>query len=251
MRPSIIIHLSRHGGASFDLLSWYSIVGIIGCLLWIAAYGFVVYTGFKEKAHGIPGPAICLNLGWEILASFVWYDPVNLWRWLDRAWFVIDLIIIGQFLYYGRGLQRSPLVRRWFYSLVAAGVLASALGQYVFANAIRDKVGMLTAFDINLVMSILFVPLWYARRPSFAGLSYGAAWTKMLGTVCTAVMGYFMFPHIFQYKFDVDLIQAMIPVYVAIFGFDVAYLYLLWRGRRAPGTSAASIAAQPSADSAA
>jgi hypothetical protein len=247
------------GGVLFSLTSWYSIVGIIGCLLWIVAYGFVVVVGFKDKAHGIPGPAICLNLAWEFLACFVWPDTVKAWWYLDISWFVVDLIIMGQFLYYGRGLQKNAFIRRYFYPLVAGGLALSFLAQYAFSWRVTDKVGMFTAFADNQVMSILFIPLYYSRRPKLAGLSWGAAWTKMVGTVGTAVMGYFLFKVIFPRKEAHHVLERhTVPIYVGIFVADIAYLYLLWKGRRAlvesslaPDGAAGPIPSQPSADSAA
>ncbi len=96
---------------------------------------------------------------------------------------------------------------------------------------------MLTAFADNLIMSFLFLVLWYQRRPKLAGLSYGAAWTKMLGTGCTAIMGFFLFPQIMRNQVDKDERPGWHYVYVIIFALDLVYVLLLWRARRAEASA--------------
>jgi len=86
--------------APFSIFSPYNIIGTVGCVFWFLAYGFIIYQSHKDKAPGVPTLALCLNFGWEFLGSFVWDNPIPLWRWFYSIWFLLDVAIFAQLWLY-------------------------------------------------------------------------------------------------------------------------------------------------------
>jgi small basic protein len=185
--------------APFSIFSTYNLIGIVGCVFWFLAYGFVIHKSYKDKAYGIPMLAICLNFAWELLASFVWENPIPLWRLFYRIWFVLDLVIVAQLFLYGRRHQRVPAIARHFNLVTIVTFLGAVLGQWAFTQTFYDPLGFITAFMINLVMSVLFIFMFF-ERPGLEGLSYPAAWCKMFGTLCTSIECYVFLPIIHPHK---------------------------------------------------
>jgi hypothetical protein len=216
-------------GEPFSIFSVYNAIGTLGCVFWFAAYGFIIFQSHKDKASGVPLPALCLNFGWEFLGSFVWENPIPLWRWFYRIWFVLDVAIFVQTWLYGRRLSRAPEVRRHFHAVLLATLLAGAVGQWAFTRTFYDPMGFITAFAINLVMSALFIGLYFERRDR-QGLSYAAAWLKLLGTLCTSIECHYFLPVIHPDKPSFAFPHFL---YASIFLLDALYVGLLRRSRRA------------------
>lgn len=212
--------------AALDPTTWYNLIGAAGCICWIVAYVLIVRRCFRDRAYGLPIIAICLNFSWEFLASFVFPNPVALWHFFDRAWLVIDVIILYQLLRFGPALQHIPEVRRWFYPIVIATIVAGGLGQYTFAVDYRDRLGLIAAFIINLVMSVTFIQLYFERRPGMRGISRGAAWFKMLGTLGTSIECHYV---VFFIDPGLPDLYFLTFLSVTIFIVDVLYIALVSR----------------------
>src|SRR5580700_4274656 len=181
-------HRLGEPGGPFDAWAWFNVVGAVGCALWVLTYGLIIHQCFRDRSYGLPLVAICLNISWEFLASWVWPNPVPLWHAFDRAWFFVDLVVVYQLLRHGRGLQRVPEVRRHFYAIVAVTVVASGIGLHTFYLQYRDILGLVSAFIINLIMNVAFIPFFLERRRQGGrGLSVAAAWCKLVGTLFTSI----------------------------------------------------------------
>lgn len=239
MTPSHSFHRLGESGGPFDPFAWFNIVGEIGCALWVVAYGLIIVRCFRDRSYGLPLVAICLNFSWEFLASWVWQNPVPLWHAFDRAWFFVDLVIVYQLLRYGRDLQRVPEVKRHFYPIVAVTMVAGTLGLHTFYLQYRDILGLVDAFIINLIMNVAFFPFFLARRRQGGrGLSVGAAWCKMLGTLGTSI----------ECHYVIGMGEPWLPslsfltfLCVSIFATDVLYLYLVTKDARERARNAAPL----------
>jgi hypothetical protein len=213
----------------FSIFSAYNIVGTVGCGFWFLAYAFIILQSHRDKATGMPLLPLCLNFGWELLGSFVWENPIPLWRWFYRTWLVLDVAIFVQAWLYGQRLQPIAKVRRHFHLLLVGTLAFATFGQWAFTRTFYDPMGFITAFAINLVMSARFIGLYF-ERPDGRGLSYPAAWFKMLGTLCTAIECHYFLPVIHPQKGS-----FLFPhfLYVSIFILDVLSISLLhsapWR----------------------
>ena len=197
------------------------LAGVVGDLSWVIAYVLTIYVGFRDHSYGIPLVAVCLNITWELIFTFIIKPASRLKFLLNTAWFLLDLIILYQVYRYGRAEQVIPELQQYF-TLVLTGTLFYCLiGHWSFHLYYGDEGGEDAAFAINLIMSILFVFLLFDRR-DFHGLSYGAAWAKFIGTSVLSIANtYLIFKHKKKASFPLFL-------YASIFVFDVLYIALLY-----------------------
>jgi hypothetical protein len=209
---------------AFDSLHPVNLLGAAGAVLWLIAYALIIARSHRDKAYGLPLVAICLNFGWEILASFVFPASDALWLAFYRAWLAGDAVVVWQLLRHGRALQTSPIVRRYFHPLVALTFVLGLVGQYSFVSTYRDRQGIVVAFGINLVMSVLFLPMALARRAHRRGISVGAAWAKLVGTALQAVQCYYLVRWLDPELPNVDF---LVFLGAATFLFDAAYAILV------------------------
>ena len=86
-------------------------------VLWTVTYLLIIRRGFLDHTYGMPLVALCANLSWEFIFSFVFpHGPVQ--RPVNIVWFCLDLIILYQLLRYGpREFPRLP--SKLFYGMVA------------------------------------------------------------------------------------------------------------------------------------
>ncbi|QSQ24061.1 hypothetical protein JY651_03520 [Pyxidicoccus parkwayensis] len=226
-------------GGPYDPLAWFNIVGEVGCVFWVLAYGFIIRQCFRDKSYGLPLVAICMNLAWEFLASWVFPTPVPLWHLFDRVWFFVDLVIVYQLLRYGRGLQTIPEVKRHFFTVVAGTTVLAGIGLYTFFVQYHDLLGLVGAFMINLVMSVSFVFFYFSRRQQGGvGLSWPAALCKLLGTLGTSVECHHVIGMTQPWLGGLSFLHFLC---VSIFLFDVLYLALVWKEARAHAPAAGQV----------
>ena len=218
------------------------IVGAVMFGAWTLAYGQIVITCFRDKTYGLPLASIFLNIAWEFTFSFSLIAPEEAALvWGNRLWFLVDCVLVLQVFLYGRRTQTIPWVRDNFYAICITSILLSGLGIYFFATYFQDIYGLATSFLMNLAMSVLFITLLFSR-PDLKGLPYGAAWTKMLGTLSGAVFCYIWWPM----QFDAAGILIRPPyihqppnshlldfLYVTIPLIDILYIYLYRQRRKA------------------
>jgi hypothetical protein len=229
-------------GEPFDMLAWYNLVGGVGALLWLLAYLRIIWLCHKQRTYGVPLVAVCLNFTWELMDSFFLPDPVPLWRLIDRSWLLVDVAIVTQLLLFGRKEQLIDEIRRWFVPVVLAILALAFFGQYAWVTTFHDTLGIALAFAINLVMSALFIPFFFARRASGRGLSLSVGWLKLFGTLLSSVQCYFLLPiihpvspsttHLGTYSFFHFL-------FVGCFLLDGLYVVLLTRARSSTNRPAA------------
>jgi hypothetical protein len=225
---------------------WVKVALVLSAIVmfggWGLTYLFVIRQCFRERTYGIPLVNICLNFSWELIYSFGLVAPgePRLLVYGNRLWFVFDILLVYQLFRYGKDVQVQPWVKK-HYHLVATGTLIlSFLGVYMFSLYFYDVYGLAVSFMMNLLMSVLFIPFLWAR-PNLRGISYPAAWAKMLGTFAGgAVFCYLWWPLQFA---DGKLVRYpywpepnrpflfLIYLYLSILIFDLLYIYLV-RQRR-------------------
>jgi hypothetical protein len=207
---------------AFDWQTFGMIVGIIGDLLWLLAYILTIRVGFKEKAFGIPMLAICFNFSWEFIYVVLEPSQNSLKYYLDLSWLLADIVIVYQLARYGKKLQPVPQMRKHFYAALVVTMAFCFIGQLAYHQQFLgvDPYGYQSAYDINLMMSILFIFLFFDRQ-GMRGLSYGAAWCKMLGTGVLSLGTFLEFQHAKVHAPFMDFL------FVSIFAADIFYIYLL------------------------
>jgi hypothetical protein len=197
---------------------WAFVLSLIGALLWVVVYVATVRAGFRAHSYGIPVVAICLNVTWEFLFSFVFPPTSKITRAIYLCWLVLDCIVLYQLFCYGAAEQTIPEIQGTFVFVVIGAIVLAFVFHYTFHSFVTDPDGGAAAYLINLIMSILFLFLAFMRR-DLHGISFCAAWTKMLGTGLMSLR---------------DLIWQkppafMVFLYLVTLAFDVAYLCLIYR----------------------
>ena len=192
-------------------MQWF---GIASGVLWSITYLLIIKRGYQDKACGMPMAALCLNISWECVFSFI-HPPGGVQRVINLAWFVLDVIIVAQYLRYESARRPAGMSAAFFHaaflSILATAFLTVLLTTREFAN----YVGSYTAFGQNLLMSILFVRMLLDRK-DLAGQSLYIGLTKMLGTFCASVL-------VLAYAPD----SALTVFFAwAILFFDLAYVGL-------------------------
>ncbi len=164
-------------------MKWF---GVASGVFWLITYLLIIRRGYQDKACGMPMAALCLNISWEFIFSFI-HPHSGIQLIINIAWFALDLVIVAQYLRY-ESLRRpagrsAVLFYSSFFSILAASFLTVLLATREFEN----WGGYYTAFGQNLVMSILFISMLLDRK-DLAGQSLYIGLAKMLGTFCASVL---------------------------------------------------------------
>ena len=197
-------------------------------VLWTLAYLLMIRRGFLDRTYGMPLVALCANLSWELVFAFVYPHDLPQ-RAVNVVWFSFDLVILLQLLMYGPR-EFADLSRRAFYAVFALALATSFAAVLSVTLELDDFDGAYSAFGQNLMMSVLFLAMLYARR-SLRGQSVSIALLKTGGTALASFAFYFYNP---EYEGSV-----LLPfLYVAILVFDGIYAGALIVRRRQKGHNA-------------
>jgi hypothetical protein len=153
---------------------------IAGGLFWALAYILIVIHGFKEKTFGMPVPALCLNISWEFVYSFIF--PVDApFLFVTLIWFFIDVVIFYQLLRFWQ--NEFPGLSGQMLLIGLSLLLLTSLGLVLCASIEFgiSRGSAYVAFGSNLVMSMLFI-IMLLRRNALRGQSIHIAILKLLGT---------------------------------------------------------------------
>ncbi len=192
---------------------------MLGCgAFWTLTYVLIIRRGFLDGTYSMPLVALCANVSWEFIFSFVYpHGPVQ--RPVDIVWFSLDLIILFQLLRYGPR-EFADLTKRAFYAMFGLALATSFCAILSVTQEFDDWDGAYSAFGQNLLMSVLFIMMLYARR-SLRGQSIPIAISKMLGTVLASLAFYLYSP--------LSEGSTLLPfLYVAILVFDLIYVMMVW-----------------------
>ena len=214
---------------AFNPYTWYNLIGAVGCVFWIAAYVLIVWKCFRDQSYGLPMVAICLNFGWEILASFVFPNPVKLWHLFDRIWLGVDVVLVYQLLRWGAKEEPRDEIRKYFCWVVLVTFGVGVWGQYAFVSSYVDRLGLVGAFGVNLIMSIMFIFFYLDRKQTLRGISRGGAVCKMLGTLCTSVECHWVVRSINPELRNLSFLTFLC---VCIFAADCLYVALVFSHQR-------------------
>ena len=195
-----------------------SIILILGGIFWILTYIFIISKGYKDKTYGMPLLALCANIAWEFIFSFLLpHSPPQLY--INYLWFALDVVIVFQFFKYSKNEfpTLSSLTLCFVFGISVATAFSIILTGGIFLG---DVNGVYAAFGQNLLMSVLFVVMFFKRGNTLRGQSIFIAIFKMLGTGLTSIH-FYLFETVSQSSF-------MLPfLFVSIFFFDLFYTVLI------------------------
>ena len=192
-------------------LNWALEIG--SGVFWTVVYLLIIRLGYKDKTYGMPLAALCANLAWEFIFSFIYsHQPPQLY--INRVWFFFDLIILSQTIQFGKKAFPWPTL---FYPALLSGLVLGFALIVGITKEFDDLDGKFAAFGQNLTMSILFIVM-LLRRPGVEGQSTYIALFKMLGTLLPSILFYLRFPGSLLLN----------TLYLAILVFDLAYVFMLY-----------------------
>jgi hypothetical protein len=266
----------RDGLPNFDTLftppAYAMYLALAGMLLWTAVYILVIRIGQRQKTYGIPLLAIALNFTWELY--YIVFAPESTGGSsavfaAHFLWLALDLVIVWQLVKHGRAEQKVPEIRRYWYPVLAVTFAAAFAAHHAYyvettANQIFPVVSASgSAFALNVVMSALFIFMFFDRR-DLHGLSYAAAWLKLVASSLISIANVIMFAGGTRQAFDVWLRPAgesiaplrqfgtiggdnirpdfFYVMFAVVLLLDVIYLLLLTHARRALAAGASSVA---------
>lgn len=183
-------------------------------VLWTLAYLLIIRQGFLDRTYGMPLVALCANISWEFIFSFVYPHDLPQ-RAVNVVWFSFDAVILFQLLRFGPR-EFPGLSKKVFYAVFGVA-LATSFGTVLgITREFDDFDGAYSAFGQNLMMSVLFCVMLYSRG-SLRGQSVWIALLKMLGTALASMAFYYFNP-----EYDGSMLLPFL--YVAILVFDGIYL---------------------------
>jgi len=185
-------------------------------LFWTITYLLIIRRSYLDKTYGMPMVAICANISWEFIFSFVHPHPLPQ-LYIDYLWLLFDFGILVQYLRYGKTEFPEKLPRVLFWPTFLFTLVFSALTILLISQEFNEYIGIYAAFGQNLVMSVLFIHL-FLKREDVAGQSLYIALSKIIGTLFPSVLFYLYFPHSY----------LLMLLYAGIFIFDVTYFILLY-----------------------
>ncbi len=187
-------------------------------LAWSMAYLLIIRRGFIDKSFGMPIFAICLNISWESIFSFVYpHDKPQIF--IDYAWFFLDLIILFQVFRNGPS-ELSKYSRKQFFGFLSLCVISALSIELLFIRTFDpSRSGMILANLQNVIMSILFLSMLNSRN-TIRGQSFYIALFKMLGTLSISIV-------VFIYGTGPEK-PLLIILSIWIFIFDLMYLLSLY-----------------------
>jgi hypothetical protein len=194
----------------------YTPLMIVGGICWSVSYLLIIRQGFKDRTYGMPFAALCANISWEVIFSFLHpHRPPQLY--INYAWFALDTVIVYQFLKFGRK-EFSSVSGVQFYFIFIFALIISFCSILFVTYEFKDWLGAYAAFGQNLMMSILF--LWmFLSRGNLRGQSMYIAISKMVGTGFISLSFYlyepmtrgsYLMPYLFIATFVCDAIYTVL-----------------------------------------
>lgn len=194
---------------------------LVSGLAWTIVYVEAIRVGLRQHTYAIPAAALALNFAWEWLYAVLGLQAGGgPQAWVNLAWAVADCVVLYTFIRYGYR-EFAPRLRKIDFAVWAGLLLATAVAlQVLFVVEFGQHLGgIYSAFLQNLLMSGLFIAMFYARGGSH-GQNLTIAVAKCVGTLAPTIQG--------------GLIEGstfMLVTGICCLVFDLIYIALLVRDR--------------------
>jgi hypothetical protein len=180
-------------------------------IFWSLVYVCILIRGYRDKTYGMPMIALCANISWEFIFSFVFPHAIPQ-IYVNIVWFSLDFLILVQFIKYGKNEYQT---------MFRSGLLATLIISFLIVLSItiefKDWFGKYAAFSQNLLMSIMFI-IMLKKRDNIQGQSLYIAIFKMAGTLCASILFAIYYPSL-----------LIIMISALTFGFDCIYTIMLYQ----------------------
>lgn len=196
----------------------FDILLLVSGIFWTLTYILIIKRGFRDKTYGMPLLALCLNISWEFIFSFI-YPHEQIQLSVNFVWLLLDVVILVQLLKFGPP-EFPDLRKSTFYSAFVVALATSYCTVFFISSQLGDK-GIHTASGQNLLMSGLFISMLYQRK-SLRGQSIWIGAFKLLGSI-------FAFPALYLYSDNYKGSNLLLFFYISIFIYDLIYVGLIFK----------------------
>jgi hypothetical protein len=182
----------------------------------------IIKKGTRDRTYGMPLLALCANISWEFLFSFIKpHRPPQLI--VNMIWFAFDVVILYQTLRFGPN-EFKTVSPKAFYMLFMVALVTAFSVVYTTSSTFNDWNGAYSAFGQNLLMSGLFIRMLKQRKSS-RGQSISIAVYKLIGTVLASLA---------YYLADTEKRKSvfLFGCYIATFILDAMYVSMLARNKK-------------------
>jgi len=194
-----------------------------GCLMWVVAYGILIYETIKHKFMEMAAFAAASNFAWEALWSWAFRTDAGAFMvYTYRAWFFLDIFIFYLLLKYGHKQFNQGFFREHFKIWCSASLVGCTIIYYFFIKQGYDMpIGANTAYICQIILSIL-CPIVLINAKTLAGFSFHFAWLRSFGTGANTVFMMLHYP-------DNHFVHSL---GIMAFALDMGYLYLFKKKER-------------------
>lgn len=198
---------------------------IIGGLFWSLTYILIIRRGLKDRTYGMPLAALCINISWEAVFSFI-HPQLGHQLYINYIWFALDVLIVLQFLKFGKS-EFPALSNKQFYTLFLLALVTGFGMVLSITHEFNDWQGVYSAFVDDFMMSILFIVMLFQRN-DLRGQSIYIAIFKTLGTGLFS-LAYYLYEPIAQGS-------ILLPfLFISIFVYDLIYTGMIYQKYRELG----------------
>ncbi|MBR1931895.1 MAG: hypothetical protein IJ833_10580 [Lachnospiraceae bacterium] len=196
---------------------------LLSGIAWSIVYIECIRKGFKDKTYAMPLYALGLNIAWETIYTI--HDlstKIELQAFVNLAWMCLDAVIVYTYFKFGRK-EFPENGRKYFVPFSILSFVVCVMFQFAFFLSFDAlPAAQYSAFAQNAAMSIMFVIMLF-RRNSTKGQSLTIAIAKWIGTLAPTLL--------------MTVVWDFSP-YIFIMGvicsiFDILYIVLLWKFRKA------------------
>jgi len=187
---------------------------------WTIVYLLMIRRGFKDKSFGMPVLALCINIGWEFyyttFAAAPFANKIG-----TGIYLIADLGVLVTCIKFGKDDFDSPLIKKYFYPIIAASLIGGFLLVRQFDQSFHDPVGGTSATFTTLLLSVLMLAM-ILRRNSVNGQSFIIGIAVLVGDVC----GWAMNLIAYQTVDDSISVPWVNLINIILIACNVAYLFL-------------------------
>lgn len=167
-----------------------NILKLFSGVAWTIVYIECIRVSFKEKTYAMPFGALALNFAWEVLHGIIATAQLGfqLQPIVNIVWAVFDAVILVAYFKFGQKYMPKNVTKPMF-TLWSGTILFTCFAvQFMFIAEFTLVIGAAySAFLQNLLMSIMFIAMFYQREP-YEGQSLVIARVKFVGTVAPTLL---------------------------------------------------------------
>ena len=169
---------------------------MIGTLLWVVAYYFIIRNAFRNKYIEMPVIVATANLAWEFAWSWCFETNMGeLFLWGFRLWFFMDLFIFWNVLKHGHKQVTTPQLAKYFKPITVGMLLGwFALFYFFIKQGLDTPIGATSAYLITVCMASLYVTTFLSSGENKKYYSLVAAWCKGVGNSFMTTFVFMAYP---------------------------------------------------------